>query len=284
MKRKIGFNFRRNWRAVVGGVLFISVVLVSLFANFIAPYDPLEINLANCLRGPSFEPAPDGTVHIFGTDQLGRDVLSRIIFGGQTSLTVGLCAVALAGIIGVTLGMVAGFYGGWIDAVIMRLADIQLAIPSILLAIVMVAVTGKSLVNIVIVLAITGWVQFARVVRGNVLTIKEMEYIDAARCMGVSHFKILFRHIFPNVFFSVIIIATLQMARMILMEASLSFLGMGANISVPTWGNMISEGRNYITSAWWLCTVPGLVIVVVIIGINLLGDWLRDFLDPKLKF
>lgn len=284
MKRKIGFNFRRNWRAVVGGVLFITVVLVSLFANLIAPYDPLEINLANVLRAPSFEPAPDGTVHIFGTDQLGRDVLSRIIFGGQTSLTVGICAVALAGIIGVTLGMVAGFYGGWIDALIMRLADIQLAIPSILLAIVMVAVTGKSLVNIVIVLAITGWVQFARVVRGNVLTIKEMEYIDAARCMGVSYFKILFRHIFPNVFFSVIIIATLQMARMILMEASLSFLGMGANISVPTWGNMISEGRNYITSAWWLCTVPGLIIVVVIIGINLLGDWLRDFLDPKLKF
>lgn len=284
MTRKFSFFLKRNWRMLLGGLLFLSVVLISLFASFIAPYDPLEINLANCLRAPSVEPAADGNVYILGTDQLGRDVLSRLIYGGQTSLTVGICAVGLAGVIGVTLGLVAGFYGGWIDSVIMRLADIQLAIPSILLAIVMVAVTGKSLVNIVIVLAITGWVQFARVVRGNVLTIKEMEYVDAARCIGVSDFRILFRHIFPNVFFSVIIIATLQMARMILMEASLSFLGMGANISVPTWGNMISEGRNYITSAWWLCTIPGLVIVVVIIGINLLGDWLRDFLDPKLKF
>lgn len=283
MKRSLGKTLKRNWRGIVGAVLFVAVVII-VAAPLIAPHDPLQQSLENNFRAPSLTPADDGNIYPLGTDQLGRDVLSRLIYGGRVSLTVGIAAVVIAGLLGVTLGLVSGYFGGWVDSVIMRLADIQLAVPSILLAIVMVAVMGPSLVNIVLVLAITGWVQYARVVRSNVLTIKEMEYIDAARCIGVSNMRMLFKHILPNAFYSVIIIATLQMARMILMEASLSFLGLGANISTPTWGNMIGDGRDYITSASWLCTIPGLAIVLVIIGINMLGDWLRDVLDPKLNF
>jgi ABC-type dipeptide/oligopeptide/nickel transport systems, permease components len=284
MEKSLVRTLKRNWRGFIGGVLFLFIVAVVAAAPVIAPYDPQEQVLADSLKAPSITPVESGRIYTLGSDQLGRDVLSRLIYGGRVSLTVGVIAVLMAGFIGVVLGLIAGYFGGILDTLIMRLADIQLAVPSILLAIVMVAVLGPSLVNVVLVLAITGWVTYARVVRGNVLTIKEMEYIDAARCLGVGKIRMLFRHILPNTVFSVIIIATLQMARMILLEASLSFLGLGVEISTPTWGNMIGEGRSYITSAWWLCTMPGLAIVVVIIGINMLGDWLRDTLDPKLNF
>ncbi len=283
MKRSLRKIIKRNWRGIVGGLLFFTIVIIVAAAPFFAPYDPLDQVLADNLSAPSFSPTESGRVYALGSDQLGRDVLSRLIYGGRISLTVGVIAVLLAGFIGVVLGLAAGYFGGIVDAVIMRLADIQLAVPSILLAIVLVAVLGPSLVNIVLVLAITGWVTYARVVRGNVLTIKQMEYIDAARCLGVRNVRMLFKHILPNTVYSVIILATLQMARMILLEASLSFLGLGAALSTPTWGSMIGEGRSYITSAWWLCTMPGLAIVVVIIGINMLGDWMRDRLDPKLN-
>ena len=284
MEKSLVRALKRNWRGIAGAVLFLLMVAIVAAAPVIAPYDPQEQVLADSLKAPSLIPTESGKVYALGSDQLGRDVLSRLIYGGRVSLTVGIIAVLTAGFIGVVLGLAAGYFGGIVDTLIMRLADIQLAVPSILLAIVMVAVLGPSLINVVLVLAITGWVTYARVVRGNVLTIKEMEYIDAARCLGVGNIRMLFRHILPNTVFSVIIIATLQMARMILLEASLSFLGLGVELSTPTWGNMIGDGRNYITSAWWLSTMSGLAIVIVIIGINMLGDWLRDTLDPKLNF
>ena len=284
MEKSLVRALKRNWRGIAGAVLFLLMVAIVAAAPVIAPYDPQEQVLADSLKAPSLIPTESGKVYALGSDQLGRDVLSRLIYGGRVSLTVGIIAVLAAGFIGVVLGLAAGYFGGIVDTLIMRLADIQLAVPSILLAIVMVAVLGPSLINVVLVLAITGWVTYARVVRGNVLTIKEMEYIDAARCLGVGNIRMLFRHILPNTVFSVIIIATLQMARMILLEASLSFLGLGVELSTPTWGNMIGDGRNYITSAWWLSTMSGLAIVIVIIGINMLGDWLRDTLDPKLNF
>lgn len=284
MKQSFIVKMRRNWRGILGGTLFCVLVVTSILAPWLAAYDPLHMSLAECNQAPGLAANALGNLHLLGTDQLGRDLLTRVLYGGRVSLSLGLVAVLLAGLLGVLLGMVAGYFGGWVDTVIMRLADIQLAVPSILLAIVMVAVMGPSLVSIVLVLAVTGWVQYARVVRSNVLIIKAMEYIDAARCLGIPRWRILLRHIFPNVFYSVIIIASLQMARMILMEAALSFLGLSVNISTPTWGNMISEGRDFITKAPWLCTVPGVFIMLTIISVNLFGDWMRDFMDPKLKF
>jgi len=283
MNKSFGVFLKRNWRGLIGGLLFFSIVFVSACAPWFAPYDPQQQVLADSLSAPGLQASEkSGNIHVLGTDQLGRDVLSRLMYGGRVSLTVGMVAVLAAGLLGVVLGLISGYFGKAADAVIMRLADIQLAVPSILLAIVLVAVLGQSLLNIVLVLAVTGWVSYARVVRGNVLSIKQMEYVDAARCLGVGKLRMLFRHVLPNTVYSVIILATLQVARMILLEASLSFLGLGANVSTPTWGNMISEGRTYITSAWWLCTMPGLAIVVAIIGINLFGDWLRDRLDPRI--
>lgn len=276
-------NFKSNWRGYLGAGILLIIILAVIFAPLFAPYDPMKQSLPDALRAPSFLPTETGGMHLLGTDQLGRDIFTRVLYGGRVSLTVGLAAIAISSVIGVSFGLVSGFFGRWIDSIIMRLVDIQLAIPSILLAIFMAAVMKSGLVNIIIVLAITGWVQYARVVRGSVLKIKEMEYIDAAVSIGCTSTRILFVHILPNVMNSVIVIGTLQMARMILLEASLSFLGLGVNVATPTWGNMISNGRSYITSAWWMCFVPGIAIVAVIVAINLLGDWLREVLDPHFK-
>src|SRR5262252_1982210 len=221
--------------------------------------------------------------HPLGTDHLGRDILSRILYGGRISLGVGLSAVSLSCLIGVTLGLLAGFHGGRTDAFIMRVVDVFLAIPYILLAMGVVFALGPSLLNVILVMAVTRWVQFARIVRADVLSIREREFVSGARARGGRSFRLLVRHVLPNALTPIIVVATLELAFMIIYESALSFLGLGVQPPTPTWGWMLSDGRNYVATAWWLATFPGLAIMLTVLAVNLLGDWLRDTLDPRLK-
>jgi peptide/nickel transport system permease protein len=262
--------------------VIVLVIVCAAFSPWIAPYDPGAQALGMRLK-PLMSTSPAGNLHVLGTDHLGRDVLSRIIYGARVSLIVGLAVALVAGLIGVAIGLVAGFFGRWIDAAIMRLCDIQLALPPILIAIAVLAITGSSLVNIVLILALTQWVTFARVVRGATLAEREKEYVLAARALGFGGGRIILRYILPNVFAPVIVIITFSVAQTIIAEAALSFLGLGMPGSVPSWGGMLADGRTYLFIAWWLATVPGLFITLCVVGINLFGDWLRDYLDPKLK-
>ena len=230
---------------------------------------------------PPLSVSENGAFHLLGTDQLGRDVLARLLFGGRLSLLMSLAAVLVSALVGTALGLVAGYFRGAADAVIMRLADVQLSIPMMLLAILVIALSGAGLMNTILVLALAGWVPFARVVRSEVLAIREREFVECARAMGVGAFTIIATHVLPNLFYTLVTQATLQMARMILLAASLSFLGLGVDVSLPTWGGMISDGRNYIEDAWWLTVIPGLAIALVIFAINLLSDWLQAVADRR---
>lgn len=272
-KRRV---LRGNWKGIISCGLLGIIFIVTIFAPWFSPYDPYQQSLQDILIPPLSHYTSHSGISLLGTDQLGRDVLSRLLYGGQLSLWMSIVSVLFAGITGSAIGIIAGYFGGKVDAVMMRLADIQLSIPSMLLAIVMVAVLGSGLTNIVIVLSITGWVTFARVVRSQVLSLKEMEFVEAAKAMGVPSIVIMWRHILPNTWFTILTQASLQMSRMILMAASLSFLGLGVDVSTPTWGGMINDGKSYIGSAWWLSTIPGLVIAFVILTINLFSDWLRE--------
>jgi peptide/nickel transport system permease protein len=268
--------------AILGLVIVGSVLLMALFAPYIAPHDPEGVELALRLRPPfwleggSFE-------YPLGTDSLGRDVFSRIIYGSQKSLFVSFTSTIISSILGVSLGMIAGYYGGYIDSVISRLGDIQLAFPLILLSIAVISVLGSSTLNLIVVFGIANWVVYAKVARGAVLSIKEKEYVEAARSIGCSRFRIILLHIFPNIFASIIVIATLSLAGIIISESSLSFLGLGVPPPKPTWGGMLSEGRQYMYDGWWLATFPGLAIAITVLGVNLFGDGLRDAYDPKLS-
>ncbi len=276
LRKRLFLGLKKSKSAQFGLVIIFLFIFVAIFAPIISPYSPVDQDISQRLKPPS-------RLHPLGTDQLGRDILSRIIYGSRISLIVGFSAVFISGIIGITLGMVSGFYGGKVDAVIMRLADIQLSLPFILLAIAIMAVLGPGLRNIILVLGITGWVIYARIVRGETLQTKNVDFVQAAVSLGNRDIRILFKHILPNVLASAIIVATLEMARMIIMEAALSFLGLGIQPPTPSWGSMVADGRDYITNAWWLITFPGLAIMITVLGINLFGDWLRGSLDPKLK-
>ena len=273
---------RVSFRAVFGlSVLFV-IGGAAVFAPQLAPWDPARQMLMKRLRPPMWQER-GLREHPLGTDHLGRDILSRILHGGRISLGVGLTAVTLSALIGVTLGLLAGFFGGRADALIMRVVDVFLAIPYILLAMGVVFALGPSLLNVILVMAVTRWVQFARVVRADVLSIREREFVAGARARGNRALRLLLRHVLPNALTPIIVVATLELAFMIIYESALSFLGLGVQPPTPTWGWMLSDGRNYVATAWWLATFPGLAIMLTVLAVNLLGDWLRDTLDPRLK-
>jgi len=266
----------RNRGAVIGLVILALLALMAIFAPLIAPDEPNVMVPTDALAPPSLE-------HLFGTDQFGRDILSRIIFGARLSLQVGFIAVGIATLCGVTLGVIAGYYGRWIDGVIGILIDIMLAFPGILLALAIVAILGPSLLNLMVAVGIAAVPTYTRLVRGTVLSTKSLTYIDAARVVGAKDRTIMFRHILPNVIAPAIVLATLGIGGAILVGAALSFLGLGAKPPTSEWGAMLSSGRNFLQQAWWITLFPGLAIMITVLSINLLGDGLRDALDPRLR-
>ncbi len=270
----------RSKTGTVGLFIVVAVLFVAIFAPLLAPHDPAKTNPAVMLKPPVWL---EGGVkeHPLGTDNLGRDLLSRILYGSQVSLLVGVSAVVVAGLIGVVVGLVAGYYGGFIDNILMRLVDSFLAIPNILLILVIISVFGPSIMTLILVIGFTNWVTYARVVRGEVLSVKEREFVRASRSIGTRNFTIITKHILPNVFSSFIVISTLSVATTIILEASLSFLGLGIQPPTVSWGGMLSSGRNYLATSWWVATFPGIAITITVLGIIFLGDWLRDVLDPR---
>jgi len=268
-------------KASFGLAIVLIIVIAAALSPLLAPYSP-EFQRLGARLLPPFSIA-EGHLHAFGTDQLGRDILSRLIYGARVSLLIGVSASLLAGTFGISLGLIAGYFGGRTDDVIMRLSDVQLALPYILVALAILAIVGNSLFNIILVLSGTQWVTYARVIRSGVLSVKEQEYVQAARTLGLTNTRIILRYVLPNVFAPAIVIATFSVAQTIVAEAGLSFLGLGVPPSVPSWGAMLADGRTYLVVAWWLVTIPGLAISLTVIGVNLFGDWLRDYLDPKLR-
>ncbi len=265
--------------------LGLGVVALLAVLAVVAPWvvqDPERQSLRARLKPPTLEGA-DGRAHLLGTDHLGRDVLARVIFGSRVSLVVGISAVLVGGLIGSTLGLVAGYRGGRVDEIIMTVADAQLAFPFILLAIGIIAVLGPSFPTLVMVIGLSGWVSYARILRAQVLVLRSREFVEAIRGLGGSMLRIVLRHILPNVLASLVVVATLELARSIVLEATLSFLGLGIQPPTPSWGGMIQEGRDYLDSAWWISTCPGVVLMITSIVISRTGDWLRDVLDPTLR-
>ncbi len=283
-------EWRRAWRSMVRGgwpifalLILVGVTFAAAFGPELAPKDPNRQNIIARLKEPLTENRAGKVEYVLGTDALGRDVLSRLIYGARISLVVGLTAVFIGGAIGIVLGMVAGYFGGWIDDVIMRLADIQLAFPFILLAIMFLVVLGPGVVNLVLILGIGQWVTYARIARGQTISQREKDYVEAARALGASTSSILFRTILPNILAPLTVIASFNVASVILAEAALSFLGLGVPPTVPTWGGMLAESRDQLLAGrWWLATFPGVAIMLTVLSFNILGDWLRDFLDPRL--
>jgi len=272
----------RRYPLVPLAILLFLVVIPALLAPVVAPHDPFLGTLSDRLQPPVWQ-SGGSMDHILGTDKLGRDMLSRIIFGARVSLTVSLIAIFVGGIIGTTMGLISGYFGGRTDSVIMRLVDISLALPTILLALVLVAAVGPSFETVITVIVVLLWARYARLVRGETLAIKELDFIARARVAGASHARIMVRYIFPNVVNSLIVLATLQVGYVILLESTLSFLGAGLPRAEPAWGVMVSDGRELIVTAWWVSMIPGLAIMLTVLSLNLLGDWLRDHLDPKLR-
>jgi len=269
-------RFRRNRVALLGGAIVMLIVLIALAAPLLSPYDPDDIHVEEVLNPPSI-------THPFGTDPLGRDVLSRVIWGARVSLWVGFVAVGIALLIGITVGALAGFYAGRIDAVLMRLVDIMLAIPRFFLILAVIAILEPSIWNIMIVIGLTGWMGVARLVRGQFLAIKEVDYVTAARALGARDFRLIVRHILPNALSPVYVAAVLGVAGAILTESALSFLGIGVQPPKASWGSILTAGKDNIEIAWWLSVFPGLAIFVTVLGYNLLGEGLRDALDPRLN-
>jgi peptide/nickel transport system permease protein len=276
-KNRLLESLKRDPGAIVSVGFLVLVVFIAIFGPLFVPDN---------INSPSFTsrlvpPLTDG--HIAGTDQLGRDVWGRILLGARISMTVGFVTVALSALIGVPIGMLAGYYGGWLDMVLMRFVDVQLAFPFILLALTINAILGLGLRNIIITLVIAGWIEYARIARGETLVVREREYVQAAKLLGAGNTRVFIRHILPNIITPLIVISTLQVARFIIAEASISFLGFGIQPPTPAWGSMVSEGLDYIFSAWWLITLPGLALALVALAVNITGDWLRDGLDPRIQ-
>lgn len=273
--REASVRFRHHPGAMVGLAFLAAWIFLAVFAYWIAPYDPAGL-VGQARQAPS-------QAHWFGTDTLGRDVLSRVLYGGRVSISLGLISVALGGIPGVVLGLVAGYFGGWIDTVISRFIDALLAFPSILLALVVIASLGPSIQNVMIAVGVATMPEYARLVRGSVLAIKEQPYVEAARLVGNSHWRIMIRHILVNANAPIVVLATLQVGNAILIGSGLSFLGLGAQPPTAEWGLMTAEGRQVLRRAWWIATFPGLAILSVVVACNLVGDGIRSALDPKMR-
>lgn len=272
---------RRRW-PVVSVAIITLFVLVALLAPVLSPSDPYEQSLRLRFRPPVWEER-GGWAHPLGTDRLGRDLLARIVWGSRVSLAVGALAVLLAGTIGAAVGLVAGYYGGRVDVTLMRVTDATLSFPVILLALILAVTVGPSFTNVVIAIAVILWARYARVIRGQVLALMTLDFIAQARIAGAGAWRIITRHLLPNTLNTLVVLMTLQVGYVIIVEASLSFLGAGIPPPTPAWGSMIAEGREFVTSAWWVSFFPGLAILLVVLAFNLLGDWLRDTLDPKLR-
>jgi peptide/nickel transport system permease protein len=266
----------------VSSFILFAFIVLALFADLIAPHNPYETSLRTRFRPPVWEEGGSWD-HPLGTDHLGRDVMTRVIYGARISLAVGVLTVLLAGFIGAAIGLLSGFYGGRIDAVLMRAADSTLAFPIILFALILAVTMGPSFFNVITAIAIVLWARYARVIRGEVLSLKERDFVAQARITGCSPLRIIVFHLFPNTLNTLIVLLTLQIGYVILVEASLSFLGAGIPPPTPAWGSMVSEGRDYITRAWWVSFFPGMAIMAIVLSLNLLGDWMRDTLDPKLR-
>jgi peptide/nickel transport system permease protein len=279
--REFTKRFFASRLAALGLLILLFAFFAAIFGQWLAPFDPAAQDILSRLKPPMWSNGEG--IHLLGTDALGRDIFSRIIVGARISILVGVSAVVISGLIGVTFGLIAGYEDKYAGRVLMMLTDVQLAIPFLVLALAVAAVVGPSLWNIIVILGVTNWVQYARVVRAECLVLREREFIQAAHMMGISPIGILIKHLLPNVMSSVIVISSLLVAKMILFESSLSFLGLGVPPETPTWGTMISDGRNYIANAWWVATVPGVAIFLTVIGTNLVGDRLRDLLDPRLR-
>lgn len=266
----------RSRSAIAGGTVLLVIVLLALAAPVVSPYDPIKTNQRLSLEGPSGE-------HIMGTDRFGRDIFSRVVYAGQTSLPIGIVSVAIGVLFGVSVGLLAGFYGGWTDAISMRIVDLLLAFPGILLALAIIAVLGGSLTNLMIAVGIAAIPDYVRITRGTVLSVKEREFVLAARVIGCRGPAIMLRHILPNIVAPVIVLATLGMAAAIITGSALSFLGLGIKPPTPEWGNMLAEGREFLQRAPWVAFFPGAAIMLTVLSINLLGDGLRDALDPRMR-
>jgi peptide/nickel transport system permease protein len=277
---RVGRRTRRL--ALAGGTFVALLLLVAAAAPWLAPHDPVRQSLRARLAPPTLE-GTDGKAHPLGTDHLGRDVLSRTIYGARVSLVIGFAAVLVGGMVGATLGIAAGYRGGWLDTAIMTVADAQLAFPFILLAIGIIAVLGPSFPTLVVVIGLSGWPGYARVLRAQVLVLRSREFVDAIQALGGTVARIVGRHIVPNVLSSLVVIGTLELARSIVLEATLSFLGLGIQPPTPSWGGMVQEGREYLDSAWWISTFPGLILMLTSVAVSRTGDWLRDLLDPTLR-
>ncbi|ART75510.1 diguanylate cyclase [Sutcliffiella horikoshii] len=274
--KDIIYKLSRNKAAVAGGIIILFYLAVAAFAPWLAPYDPYEINLDNRMQSPSID-------HWMGTDDKGRDILSRIIYGSRLSMGVGFASVLFGAVFGIVLGLVAGYYGRWVDSIVMRIIDVMLAFPGILLALAIISALGPSLINVTIAVGVFSVPLFARIVRGSTLEVKKLEYIDAIRSLGARDITIIFIHILPNILSPIIVQGSLRLATAILSAAGLSFLGLGAQPPSPEWGTMLSSGRDFLFSAPYMALFPGLAISILVLGFNIFGDGLRDALDPRMK-
>lgn len=275
------YSLKKSPTGMAGLICLTLFILMALFAAQIAPHDPLTQDLRNISKPPAWSEGGNDT-HLLGTDNLGRDLLSRVIYGSRISIGVSLSGTILSCIVGTLLGTIAGYFGKWVDTLLGRIMDIQMSFPFMLLAIFIVAILGNGLFNIVIVAILTSWVRFARIARAEVLSIRSMDYIDAVRALGGKNFRIVTRHLIPNIASSVIVVATLEMSKIVLMEASLSFLGLGVPPQIPTWGRMLSDSQQYLQTAPHLAIFPGVAITLLVLSMNMFGDWTRDYLDPKI--
>jgi len=276
------FRSHRFTQLWIGLVILLVLVAVAVFAPQIAPHNPNAVQLHSRLTPPAWENQGDARFPL-GTDQLGRDILSRIIYGSRVSMLVGLLSVLAAGILGTVLGLLAGYYGGFVGSLIMRITDMLMALPFILLALMVTALLGPTLRNVIVVFTITSWYVYTRLANASTLSLRQAQYVEAARATGDGTLRILLRHILPNLLNPLIVMATFEIGRIITAEAALGFLGLGVPPPAPSWGNMLADGREYIQEAWWIATLPGMVLMVTVLGMNLLGDGLRDYLDPSLR-